>query len=227
MQGSIKCPYCGVMIPDSRATRSVQTPSMFASTLSIPMLGASTTTPESTLQIVFYSCPTCENYVVFVKGLGSKVQELKATQILPQSPAIHFPEYIPEGIRRDYEEACSILSLSPKAAATLARRCLQGMISDFWGIKDNRLVDAIDSLEGKIPAGQWKAINGLRRLGNIGAHMEKDINLIVDIDEGEAEKLVQLIEILLKQWYVDRFEQEQLYESISKIDTDKQNERKQ
>lgn len=226
MQGSIKCPYCGVMIPDSQATRSIQTPSMFSPKHTNPMLGTSTGIPESTLQIVFYSCPTCGKYVVFINGIGDKVRELKATQILPPSQAIHFPEYIPEGIRMDYEEACAIISLSPKSAATLARRCLQGMISDFWGIKESRLYDAINSLEGKIPAGQWKAINGLRRLGNIGAHMEKDINLIVDIDEGEAEKLVQLIEILLKQWYIDRFEQEQLYESIAKIDADKQNQRK-
>jgi hypothetical protein len=44
------------------------------------------------------------------------------------------PDYIPEQIKDDYYEACSILNLSPKASATLARRCLQGMIRDFWGI---------------------------------------------------------------------------------------------
>jgi len=58
----------------------------------------------------------------------------------PQSSAIPQPDYIPEQIKNDYEEACSILSLSPKASATLARRCLQGMIRDFWGISKGRLI---------------------------------------------------------------------------------------
>ena len=46
----------------------------------------------------------------------------------------------------------------------------------------------------------------LRKLGNIGAHMEKDINLIVDVDPQEAELLIGLIETLLKEWYVVREE---------------------
>jgi len=33
----------------------------------------------------------------------------------------------------------------------------------------------------------WEAIDAVRKLGNIGAHMEKDINVIVDVDPEEAE----------------------------------------
>lgn len=226
VKGTLRCPYCNVMIPDASATRAVQTPSFSGPRIPMPSAGSPLHIPDSTVEIVFYMCPSCGKYVVFAEGIGDKVKDLQHNQILPKSSAVHFPEYIPVGIRCDYEEACAILRLSPKSAATLARRCLQGMISDFWGIKCNKLVDSINALEGKIPAGQWKAINGLRRLGNIGAHMEKDVNIIVDIDSGEAEKLIQLIEILLKQWYVDRYEQEELYQSIQDIDTEKQDFRK-
>ena len=66
----------------------------------------------------------------------------------------------------------------------------------------------------------------MRRLGNIGAHMEKDINLIVDIDPCEAQKLIKLIEHLLEQWYINRHEQELLYSDIIEIDKTKQNDRK-
>ena len=31
----------------------------------------------------------------------------------------------------------------------------------------------------------WQAIDAVRSIGNIGAHMEKDINLIVDVDPEE------------------------------------------
>ena len=56
--------------------------------------------------------------------------------------------------------------------------------------------------------------------------MESDVNTIVDIDEGEAEKLIQLIEHLIKAWYVERHESESLIEDIIKIDDSKQEIRK-
>lgn len=40
--------------------------------------------------------------------------------------------------------------------------------------------------------------------GNIGAHMEKDINIIVDVEPDEAQLLIGLIEQLIDDWYVDR-----------------------
>ncbi len=100
------------------------------------------------------------------------------------------------------------------------------MIRDFWSIKESNLSKAIEKLESKIPAPQWRVIDGVRRIGNIGAHMEKDINLIVDIEPDEAQKLIKLIEHLFEQWYINRYEQEQLYADIIGIDETKQLERK-
>lgn len=96
----------------------------------------------------------------------------------------------------------------------------------FLGIEKNNLSQAISELENKIPEQQWRVIDGVRRIGNIGAHMEKDIDLIIDIAPDEAEKLIKLIEHLLNQWYVNRHEQEQLYADIIEIDNDKQSSRK-
>ena len=101
------------------------------------------------------------------------------------------------------------------------------MIRDFWEINESNLKKAIDKLEDKISAKQWSVINAVRQIGNIGAHMEKDIDLIIEIDAGEAEKLIKLIELLLDQWYINRHEQEQLYDDILNINEIKQTERKQ
>lgn len=79
-----------------------------------------------------------------------------------------------------------IIELSPKAAATLFRRCLQGMIHDFWNIHEKNLNAEITELQDKVPSSMWKALDGIRKIGNIGAHMESDVNLIVDIDISEA-----------------------------------------
>ncbi len=135
----------------------------------------------------------------------------------PQSQAKQFPAYIPKPILDDYLEACLIRDLSPKASATLCRRCLQGIIRDFWGITKNRLLDEIDELKGRIDESTWEAIDAVRSIGNIGAHMEKDINLIVDVEPKEAELLIGLIEILLKDWYIAKHERQQHLQSIVQV----------
>ena len=136
------------------------------------------------------------------------------------------PDYIPEPIKTDYLEACAILDASPRAAATLARRCLQGMIRDYWRVKAGNLASEIDLIKDKISADEYRVLNGIRRLGNIGAHMEKDVNLIVDIDPGEAQKLVKVLELLLKDWYIARHDRNELYQEIFEIDQDKQEQRR-
>ena len=103
-------------------------------------------------------------------------------KLLPESEAKVLPGYIPKPIQEDYYEACRIRDLSSKASATLARRCLQGMIRDFWGIKDSTLKKEIDALEEKVDADVWESIDAVRSVGNIGAHMEKDINIIIDVE---------------------------------------------
>jgi len=124
----------------------------------------------------------------------------------PMASVKPFPEYVPEGIRADYAEARLIVDLSPKASATLSRRCLQGMTRDFWGVKEKDLFHEIKALQTKVDANTWQALDAVRTIGNIGAHMENDINLIVDVEPHEALLLVELIERLIEDWYVQRHE---------------------
>ena len=146
-----------------------------------------------------------ELYTAIYRGerwdTGEKVQ---VWPLIPAVKAKTFPPYIPEAILNDYREACLIRDLSPKASATLSRRCLQGIIRDFWKVKPGRLVDEIREIESKTAPETWQAIDAVRKIGNIGAHMEKDVDVIVDVDPREAELLIQLIEDLLKDWYVTR-----------------------
>ncbi|EHU5198915.1 TPA: DUF4145 domain-containing protein [Vibrio vulnificus] len=141
-------------------------------------------------------------------------EALISWSLKPQSNAKQFPSYIPEAIIGDYDEACLIRELSPKASATLSRRCLQGIIRDFWGVKKGRLVDEINAIKDKVDPITWQAIDAVRNIGNIGAHMEKDINLIIDVEPQEAQLLTGLIEILIKDWYVTRQERQIHLESI-------------
>ena len=154
--------------------------------------------------------------------VGYFCEQKKQVDMLPYSVYKQFPDYIPEQIRRDYIEASMIIDNSPKAAATLLRRCLQGMIHDFWGIHEKNLNAEITDLKSKVSSTQWKAIDGVRKIGNIGAHMEHDVNLIIEVDAYEAKKLIQLIELLIEKWYITRHDEETLYLEITEIADDKQ-----
>lgn len=210
-----------MIIPLTHDTLSVRNPSFESSSDTQRYIGES----ESHLELSFIRCPNCGEYTISAKGKGSAVDDVDVT-IRPKSIAYKFPDYIPQAIRSDYEEACSIINLSPKASATLSRRCLQGMIRDFFQVSKANLFEEINAIKDKIPTEQWAVLDGLRRIGNIGAHMERDINLIVDIEPGEAQKLIKLIELLLQQWYIERHNQQELYADIIGIDQAKQQERK-
>src|SRR5206468_12920778 len=121
----------------------------------------------------------------------------------------------------DYKEACLIASLSPKASATLARRCLQGMIRDFWGVKPARLFDEIAAIEDKVDKEAWDAIEAVRKVGNIGAHMETDINVIVDVEPEEAKLLIGLIETLVEEWYIARHDRKSRFGKLVDLAKDK------
>jgi hypothetical protein len=139
---------------------------------------------------------------------------LESWNLIPPSSAKVFPDYVPQPIRDDYVEACLIKELSPKASATLSRRCLQGMIRHFFGVSKSRLVDEIDAIKGQTDELTWRAIDAVRKIGNIGAHMEKDINVIVDVGPNEAQLLIGLIERLLKDWYITKHEREEHLKNI-------------
>ena len=181
----------------------------------------------------FIVCPNpdCKEYSLilqifnseFVFQAGYHAGELeKQITVIPAFTSKVYPDYIPQPIRNDYYEACQIRELSPKASATLSRRCLQGMIRDFWGIAKGRLIDEILELEGKVDALTWKAIDSVRKIGNIGAHMEKDVNIVIDVEPSEASLLIGLVETLMQDWYVARHEREnrlnQIVEMSSKKD---------
>lgn len=56
--------------------------------------------------------------------------------------------------------------------------------------------------------------------------MEKDTNIIVDIDSNEAESLIKLIEFLIKEWYINREKRNHLFSQITSINSEKQSQRK-
>lgn len=223
------CPHCGTLQTVVREKHKIYNQRIYMEDQSDGRLVA---------RVVAVGCSAagCLKHSVLVTLGGGKlsndnwVVDDKAVifdqMIYPQGAAKPQPDYIPQPLRDDYREACLIRDLSPKAAATLVRRCLQGMIRDFAGISKGRLIDEIKALraavdEGKAPEGvsldSVDAIDAVRGIGNIGAHMEKDINIIVDVDPGEAQLLIDLAEMLFEEWYVQRHKRRERLNQIQAL----------
>ena len=183
------------------------------------------------LQLSFQLCE------VLPTPIGLQVSESKVIQswqLLPESSAKPQPSYIPKPIVEDYTEACRIRDLSPKASATLSRRCLQGMIRDFCGITGKTLFAEIDALREAVNQGDGvrhvnqdtvEAIDHVRKIGKYGAHMEKDVNLVINVEPHEAQKLIELIELLFHEWYVQRESRSTRLAAIKQISDEKDEQR--
>ena len=163
---------------------------------------------------------------------GDRVVTDKITHfwhLIPDSDAkVYSRDIIPSVIIDDYEEACKIKNLSPKSSATLSRRALQGMIRDFWKVKKPKdfkglwtLKNEIEAIKDLVEDDVWAAIDAVRSIGNIGAHMELDVNIIINVEPEEATKLIGLIELLIEEWYINRHERKLRLEEIKKIADDK------
>lgn len=167
------------------------------------------------LYMMFFQCPECDEITI----LGFLDSE-KAIHIKPNSVSKKYPDYIPQQIRNDYKEACDIMYLSPKASATLARRCLQGIIRDFYKITNKRtLADEIDALRenNMVTPDLISAFHTLRETGNIGAHMEKDVNLIIDISLNEAQYLINFLEFLIETTYIEKHNTDNMFNKLNSI----------
>lgn len=228
------CPYC-------RHAQVISDERIHVADLELEVQGSKLATPHLRFTAVVCANDQCKELMLVV-GLSSIVVAKspvgqrhvrlpgKGWTLMPPSTAKPQPDCVPEPLRADYAEACAIRDLSPKASATIIRRCLQGMIRDFCGIKMGRLIDEIKELRKRVDAGDAPrgvhhdsvdAIDHVRGIGNIGAHREKDINTIIDVDPDEAQRLIELTEMLFEEWYEARHRREQRLKQIGAIAAEK------
>ena len=165
--------------------------------------------------LIFDTCPSCEEVVVYFSlcqyeyiNTYYAISEndegewdiLSEQMIFPNKSKFSFPEHIPEKYLTDYEESVKVLSASSKASAALSRRLLQLILREEFKISKRNLSDEIEAflnLEG-IPSHLTDAIDAVRNIGNLAAHPTKNLNTgeIVNVEPGEAEWLIEVIEAL-------------------------------
>jgi hypothetical protein len=119
------------------------------------------------------------------------------------------PPEVPAHIAQDYTEANLVLTISPKASAALARRCLQAILASH-GYVGRDLVKQITSALNEqdasksLPTALRENIDAIRNFGNFSAHPITDQTTlqVVDVEEGEAEWCLQLLQDMFDHYYV-------------------------
>jgi hypothetical protein len=156
--------------------------------------------------------PECDREIIY---LGYKAQrlgeEIFSSHLVHPKSAGRGPvaQEVPEGIARDYIEACDVLPISAKAAAALARRVLQSILHTN-GYKARDLAQEIELLLNEqdpkraIPLRLRETIDGIRNFGNFSAHPinDKTTLQIIDVEPHEAEWCLDIIEEMFEHFYV-------------------------
>lgn len=186
------CPYCGV----ASKFESVETliPGYGERKLTELYLTAGTSGYKLALTLSRCGNGTCRKVVIYLSD--QMIQPLGSSRPLP-------PAEVPEAIARDYEEACQVEPLSKKAAAALARRCLQNMLHDK-GIKKTNLEKEIEEAMSSLPSHLSDDIDAIRHVGNFAAHPLKSTNSgeIVEVEPEETEYLLDTLYDLFDHYYV-------------------------
>jgi len=165
--------------------------------------------------IIYDTCPNCDDAVIYYAlcglvsngGYFDMVTDEEGnfgieseTLIYPNRTKFSQIDNVPGIYIEDYEEALKVLSISPKASAALSRRLLQMILREEYKIKKRTLSDEIEAfinLDG-IPSHLTNAVDAIRMIGNLAAHPEKnsDTGKIVNVEAGEAEWLIEVLEAL-------------------------------
>jgi len=138
------------------------------------------------VNITVSMCHSCEGFAIWVKG--AMAWPAHTVQIEPH------PD-IPASVKNDFLEAASIVQISPRGSAALARMIIQKLMVEL-GEKGDNINDDIGSLVQKgLEVEIQQALDVVRVVGNNAVHPGK---IDVKDDTGIALALLQLINLVVE-----------------------------
>jgi hypothetical protein len=192
----MKCPHCLTAIHQGLTT------TQFAQYQQVTTENGAQRGGEA-WNVVFMRCPQCFGAIIFLdQVLGPNTRNRYLAY--PQTSSRPVPAEVTDPYRRDFTEAVAVLPFSPKASAALSRRNLQAILRDKANAKKKDLVDQIDEVSPGLPSYIADSLHAVRNIGNFAAHPMKSKNTgdIVDVEAGEAEWNLDVLEMLFDFYFV-------------------------
>lgn len=196
----MKCPHCGVAFHDA---------------LKITELDRD---KDGLWGALTRKCPECDRLIVsmakikWMRGASKGDSGLRPVSshrfLWPRTASRDpLPSEVPSEFRKDYEEACRVLSLSPRASAALSRRCLQHILREEARVDPSSLAKEIEQVveARSLPPYLAEALDEVRVTGNFAAHpvKYKTTGEVVPVEPGEAERNLDILEMLFRFYFVE------------------------
>lgn len=160
--------------------------------------------------IEWFVCPACDHFTVELvrqESVNRVFDDRERWRLWPKGtgrPPVS-PE-VPTDLATDYSEACLVLADSPRAAAALARSCLQHLLRTAAGVKRSDLVKEIQEVldGGQLPSWLAEDLDAVRNIGNFAAHPVKSTTTgtVVAVKPDEAEWALNVLESLFDFYFV-------------------------
>src|SRR5690349_8888628 len=143
----MKCPHCDTTIPEQFTNvASWQMPEVQSRTGAFVAHSATWGTNAQ-------RCPGCHEAIIYLKRTYERHVDISTGNprivhhsaptyeflAFPQRSTRPVPAEVTTPYREDFEEACAVLAISPKASAALSRRLLQAILKDKAGTKKRDL----------------------------------------------------------------------------------------
>lgn len=160
-------------------------------------------------RVLLNSCPACAKPIVQLEYTQHSPVGRHGSNLFTVFPKNSYtrkaPPEVPPDIADDYNEACLVLHISPKASAALSRRCLQHILLKVGVSKSDNLSSAIDdALKSSLPKYIAENLDAIRNIGNFAAHPMKCANTgeIVPVEPQEAEWNLDVLDSLFDFYFV-------------------------
>jgi hypothetical protein len=166
--------------------------------------------------IKFFNCLKCKtlNFDLFF-GHKEKLSGLplftfkKILSFPDKARTFALPANLPQNIASDYTEASKLLSVSAAASSAFSRRCLQTILKNRGYLQKDlaKQIDAllVETVAAKVvPHYITVRLDAVRNFGNLSAHEIENRKTaeIVDVEPGEAEWCLEIIEDLIEHYFV-------------------------
>lgn len=147
-------------------------------------------------------CSHCNGYSIWFRE--KKIHPISSSAPLPS-------EDMPEDVKEDYEEARSVVEVSPRSAAALLRLALQKLMIHL-GESGKNLNDDIANLVKKgLPVKIQKALDAVRVIGNNAVHPGE---LDLRDDKETALALFDLLNMIVEVMITQPKKVDEIYEKL-------------
>ena len=196
------CPHCNVVVRFGPAPYvDLAGPTKLAGSTRIGTSMGAALPNHQNLFAEAASCPHCGMTVIVMYSTAQPLSTWFAWPLGVRRQEV--PTAVPATIASKFREAVMVLPMSPTASAAIARRCLQHLLRE-QGYAQHDLVAQINAALPDLPKPLRADVDLVRVVGNFAAHPTKGTapDSIVDVEDGEAEWMLEVIEELFGHFYV-------------------------